>query len=198
MNYLIFVFSILALVGCSSASKVGETPIGNLEAIPEDSEYLKLMDQNTREAYGYNGLTNVFEVRAIALNEKVLAAQVRRKAQQFQWSSEQTQKEFEKTNQSASSQLQFFISFFTPDPNHNDIGNSSKLWKVFLDVNGQRYAASVEKASGKLTELQNLYPFHNQFSTGYVATVLGPRSLIDNGPFSLTITGPVATQELKY
>lgn len=184
--------------GCSSSSKVGETPIGNLEAIPEDSEYLKLVDQNTREAFGYNGLANVFEIRALALNERVVAAQVRRKSQQFQWSEEQTRREFEKANQSASSQLQFFISFFTPDGNHNDLSNSSTLWKVFLDVNGKRYSASVEKAPGKLTELQNLFPFHNQFSNGYFATVLAPRSLIEQGAFKLTITGPVATQELVY
>ena len=93
---------------------------------------------------------------------------------------------------------EFFISFFTPEKKHNDLSQNKTLWKIYLDVNGQRYEGKATKVKLLLSEIQSLYPYHNRWSTPYLISFPVATALVENKTATLTITGAVSSPQLIF
>ena len=72
------------------------------------------------------------------------------------------------------------------------------MWKIFLDVDGQRYEGKATKNKATLSEVQVMYPYHNRWSVPYIVTFPVATATVENKPATLTFTGAVSTSQLKF
>lgn len=190
---LILVTSFLFNISCVSQLKPQP-------GVPEvsRSEYESILDQKTKKVEIYDGLYNILTVQAAWLDAQLTEAALSQSARNSQWNEQLYREErAKKINRNAES-TEFFVSFFTPERKHSDLTKVKNVWKIFLEVNGQRYEGKASKVKLMLSEVQSLYPFHNRWSTPYVVSFPVATSLIENKPATLTFTGAVGSAQLNY
>jgi hypothetical protein len=189
-------FALLGLLFLTACATQEVTPTG-LHLMTE-SQYEKTIDTYSDGTETYNGLYNAVNVRGTILNSRVALAEVDQDARLYQWDqnkyNEERQKALDKVNKST----EVFISFFTPERKHDDLQKFDSLWKVFLDVNGQRFEGKVTKIKLQTVEVQRLYAYHTRFSTPYLIEFPIAAKKIENLPAKLTITGPAGSAQLKF
>ncbi|MCB0357758.1 MAG: hypothetical protein KDD40_12150, partial [Bdellovibrionales bacterium] len=115
-----------------------------------------------------------------------------------QWDPAKARNEREKALQKLSSTSEFFISMFTPKTSHNDLDKGVSMWKVVLEVNGQRYEGTVKKFSKNLVQTQNLFPQHTRFNKGYIASFNVPMSSIESGKSVFILTSSLGTSTFRF
>jgi hypothetical protein len=199
MNLKIFrfanVFLILSFLLFSCASRL-TTPAG----IPEISapDYENLIESKTRKIEVYEGLYNKLTIQGTWLDSRVTEATLSHRARLQQWTEEKYKEEKTKAISKHTESTEFFVSFYTPERRHNDLAQNKTLWKIFLDVNGQRYEGKATKVKLLLTEIQALYPYHNRWSTPYVLSFPVATSLVENRNAVLTLTGAVGSPQIQF
>jgi hypothetical protein len=72
------------------------------------------------------------------------------------------------------------------------------MWRVYLDVNGQRYEGQIQKRKGTLEDIQAIYPTQNRFSTPYEITFGVPVTAIETQRARLTLTSALGTSTLSF
>lgn len=191
----LLLISLLALNFISCAS----TP-ETKEGVPsvKVSDYEDLVEKNTKNIESYNGLTNQLNVYGTKLDSKLTEAMLSRSGQLYQWNASLFQEEKTKAMTEIATKTIFFLSFYTPERNHNNLTASKPLWKIYLDVGGQRYEGKATKIKTMLADLESLYPHHNRFSTPYRIEFSVPTAQTEGQPQVLTITGPSASVQLTF
>lgn len=187
--YLIF---ILSLVGCASPH-----PLTKTAGSVSDAEYESMFKHNTYKTNQYDGFYQTFQADATFLSTELRTAGVARQADFQQWDSSRLQKERDNAFQQMATQTEFFLRFFTPDNDNDDLGTGKSMWKIYLDVAGKRFEGDVKKLSLKLAELRNLYPTFDRFSTPYVVSFKIPTAATETGPAKLVITSIMGTAEFN-
>jgi hypothetical protein len=193
--YPIFViFAAMLGFGCTNHPKVD--PRLNLITT---SEYLNIIDANSDRNQVFSGLVNTIDLHGTLINSRVAFAQLRYKAKIYFWEKEQYDKEHALVDADLKKQVQFFLSFYTPERRHNELIKSKDLWKIFLDVNGKRYEAlKPVKVKQLVSEIQGMYHYHTKFSTPYLLTFPVSSYEVEKYPSKLTITGPVASASIDF
>jgi hypothetical protein len=186
--------SIVMLTGCASKEIQG----ADISTRLDDSSYEKLLDKHTRHDVQYDGVYNKFELYATFINSDVQSAILQKKSDIYQWDTRQAQSEREKMFQENSTQTKFALSFFTPTPRLNDLHKGATIWKIYLDVNGQRYVGKATKRNGKLEDLSAIFPKHNRWSVPYDIVFNVPLSGAEQGQATFIITGSQGTSTLKF
>ncbi len=180
--------------GCTNHPKVD--PRLNLITT---SEYLNIIDANSDRNQVFSGLVNTIDLHGTLINSRVAFAQLRYKAKIYFWEKEQYDKEHALVDADLKKQVQFFLSFYTPERRHNELIKSKDLWKIFLDVNGKRYEAlKPVKVKQLVSEIQGMYHYHTKFSTPYLLTFPVSSYEVEKYPSKLTITGPVASASIDF
>lgn len=189
-------FLVLFLFSTLSCATRLTTPAG----VPEISvgEYEDLIVKKSKKLEIYEGLYNKITVEATWLDSQVTEASLSHSARLSQWTEQKYKDEKTKAISRHAENTEFFVSFYTPERRHNDLSQNKTLWKIFLDVNGQRYEGKATKVKLLLTEIQVLYPYHNRWSVPYVISFPVATSLIENKRAVLTFTGAVASPQLIY
>lgn len=185
---LFLVIAVLLIVACSTNSKKSD----------EDDRYFEHVEKQTVSSKAYQGFTNVLQMQATLVTRGLAEMQVERKAEQFQWSSAERVAQKEKEAQKTTKSTEVFLSFFTPDNDLDDLSLPKSLWRIYLDVGGVRYEGRVQKVSGTVTEIQNLFPGHNRWSTPYQISFIVPTDIVESQKAKLVVTGPMATEELQF
>lgn len=131
-----------------------------------DRNYASLVKDYSDRAEFYSGFANVFQIHATVLNQKVMEAQVEKKAASFNWSDTQKSEDMTKITNSLRNETTVFVSFYTPENKLNNMDSPSTIWRVFLDVNNKRYIGSASTYVGFANEAQFFYPYHTMFGKG--------------------------------
>ncbi len=170
------------------------------EGVPsvDISVYEALVEKNTKNIESYNGLSNQLNVSATKMDTKMTEAMLSRSSQIYQWNATIFQEEKIKATTDLATKTIFFLSFYTPERNHNNLTALKPIWKIYLDVGGQRYEGKATKVKTMLADLESLYPHHNRFSTPYKIEFSVPTAQTETQSQVLTITGPNASVILNY
>jgi len=186
----VFLFSTLSCVTRLT------TPAG----VPEISisEYENLIVDKSKKLEMYEGLYNKLTIEGTWLDSQVTEASLSHSARLSQWPETKYKEEKTKAISRHAENTEFFVSFYTPERKHNDLSQNKTLWKIFLDVNGQRYEGKATKVKLLLTEIQALYPYHNRWSVPYVISFPVATSLVENKRAVLTVTGAISSAQLVF
>ncbi|MGE4130885.1 MAG: hypothetical protein AB7F86_04570 [Bdellovibrionales bacterium] len=188
---LIFAFT---LAGCASTPKLTSDSIQ-----PMDSDsYIKLIQRNTAHTDQYSGFYQTFQADVTILTTEVQAASLRQKGHFLQWDQRQFQSEREKSLQESNAYSKFFLRFFSPDKDYDDLHKGKTIWKVFLDYSGRRFEGKVAKMSEKMSEVVQLYPHMDRFSTPYEITFNVPMTTIEQGEVKIILTSSLGQAEFSF
>ncbi len=193
MKILILAISILVATSCATRLK---TPQG----VPEVSiaTYNKTVNDKTQKVEVYDGLYNKLTVQASWVDSLLTEYALSYNARLSQWNETKYREEREKKVNKNAESTEFFVSFYTPEKKHSDLNTNRSIWKIFLDVNGQRFEGKAVKMKLLFSEVQTMYPYHNRWSVPYSVTFPVATSLVEGKPATLTFTGPVGNAELNY
>ncbi len=161
-------------------------------------DYQTLVQNKTEKIEIYNGLYNQLTVSATRMDGEMTEAYLSHSARLLQWSAAQHQIERSKLISQGTEKTEYFISFYTPERKHNDLSSNKSIWKMYLDINGQRYEGTAKKIKLQLTEVETMFPAHNRWSTPYSVTFPVAAALADNKPAILTFTGTVTSGQIKF
>lgn len=186
---------LFSLLGFSCANHL-PTPTG----VPEISysNYEKVVHDHTRKVEVYDGLYNKLTVQATWLDSLLTESTLSHSARLSQWTEQKYREERSKKVGKNAESTEFFVSLYTPERKHADLTGNKTLWKVFLDVDGQRYEGKATKVKLLLSEIQAIYPQHNRWSVPYYVSFPVATSLVENKPATLTFTGAVGSAQLTY
>jgi len=160
--------------------------------------YEHLIQKFTRGTNQYSGFYQTFQADVTILNNEVQMAGLKQRAHFLKWDAAQERTEREKVLQEASAYSKFFMRFFTPDRDNDDLHKGKSIWKVFLEYNGTRFEGKVTKPTAKAVELVTLYPYLDRFSTPYEVTFNVPMTTIQQGRSKFVITSSLGTAEFVF
>ena len=146
----------------------------------------------------YSGFYQKAQVQATFLNSEVTQQILKKQLNQLQWSDETLQKEREKAVQKNASQTVFFLSFFTPEKELNDLNKGVSIWKLYLEIDGNRYEGKAKKSNNKYVDTKALFPYHNRWSFAYRVYFDIPLSAVENKNFKFVLTSSQGTSELVF
>ena len=163
-----------------------------------ESDYEALVIKKTKKVEVYDGLYNKLTVQATWLDSEMSEGFLAHSTRLAQWEEPKYREERNKLVMKHSSNTEFFVSFYTPERRHSDLSSSKNLWKIFLDVNGQRYEGKATKVKLLLSEVQASYPYHNRWSVPYVVSFPVATAITEKKQAVLTFTGAVGSAQLKF
>lgn len=193
MRNLVFVCTALLSASCATIT----TNDKGVHVLTEDG-YGAVIDKWSDRIESYSGLNNTITVMATVLNSEVMTAQLEHNARLFQWDQNKMNQERLLVEQKAAKQAEVFVSFYSPERKWDDLSKSKTLWKVFLDVNGQRHEGQATKIKLLTREIQSLYPYHTLYGTPYsIVFPLDSKSL-DGKTVRLIFTGSIGSVTLTF
>lgn len=160
--------------------------------------YEAVVNTNTVRANQFSGFYQTFQADVTILTTEMQMASLRQRASFMQWDAKQYQAEREKMQQENSAYAKFFLRFYSPEHDYDDLHKGKTIWKVYLDVSGQRFEGKVKKLTDKLVELMTIYPHFDRFSTPYEVTFNVPMTTIENGKCKVTLTSSLGTAEFDF
>ena len=194
MKYLLV--GLLFLAGCASTQ---QGPV-NADIVPpvKDSEYAALINKLSQRQQAYDGFYNMYQAYVLLITSEMENEILQRKGNFLQWSQAQWRAEKEKAAQVMSSETTVMLSFYSPDFQYDDFAKGNSIWRVYLEVNGQRYEGKASKNTDKLVTQQNVYPFHERFNTLYALRFGVPTTVTETAEPVLVITSSLGTSTFKF
>lgn len=183
----------LMMTGCASRLPA----ISGIKDI-STSDYETFVNDKTKKASVYDGFYNKLTVQATRLDSEMTDNALSYQAKLSQWNEAQFKAEKAKAIEKHATQTEFFISFFTPERKNDNLSSKQTSWKIYLELNGNRYEGTVTKVKTSLTDLVETYPFHNRWSTAYTVTFPVATASSEKQPVVLTLTGPLATTQIQF
>jgi len=193
MKYVGMLLTALLMSACASKI-VNESGV----TIMSEDAYESVIEKWSDHVEDYNGLNNTVTVMATLLAPEAVMAQVDQNARLFQWDQTAYNNEKQKAVNAMNTQTEAFVSFYSPERKWDDLYKSKTLWKVFLDVNGQRYEGKVTKVKLLPREIQKLYHYHTSFASPYMLTFPVSANSVGIGPARLVFTGAVGSVTLHF
>lgn len=185
---------VLAMAGCVAA------PLKNssgAEAMAPTA-YATLLKKNTVQTNQYSGFYQTFQAGVTILTSEVQSESLKQRAQFAQWDQSVYQGERDKMTQEAGAYSKFFLRFFSPEHEYDDLHKAKSIWKVYLDYGGTRFEGKVRKIDEKFVELQMVYPHLDRFSTPYEVTFNVPMTTVEGAVAKITLTSSLGSAEFKF
>jgi hypothetical protein len=186
---------VLNILGCATTPGTGA---GSDAPISAPMSYDQKLEKYSAGDSEYSGFYNNFEYKATLLNSFERDVIFTREAESYQWDKDKQALERAKINKDVGTGTQVFVSFFTPDHANDNLTDFKSIWKVYLDVGGQRYQGKIKRLRSLLVELQAQYPYHTRWNTPYLVTFPVPTATVETQPSTLTITGPLGTRAVSF
>ena len=193
MKQLVLVLSFLFVAACATRLPL----IAGVKDI-SSGEYSSLVEAKTQKSEVYDGLYNKLTVQLTRVDAEMTENILAYSAKLSQWSEAVYQDEKSKMISNHSTQTEFFLSFFVPEKKHDNLNIKKTTWKVYLDVNGQRYEGIAVKNKSLFLDLEAIYPHHNRWSTAYTLTFPVSTASTEGKNLTVTITGPIASTQVKF
>ena len=184
----ILVFVVLAgVLACQTGTKPEATV-----------SYEALLKRYTRSHEQYDGVYNVFQVRATLLNSPVRHAVWQKQNTQLNWSSEVADKKREQSIDEMRRVTQFMVSFYTPDVSLNYLDKKQSVWKLQLRVEGRVYGAQARREFVPLLDLQELFLHPTAWHKIYKVSFDVPTQDVERAGAMLIVRGLKASKELEF
>jgi len=191
---ILFAFLTMLAIGCAGSPTKSTNGI---EAMGSTA-YAGLVKKHTAKTDQYSGFYQTFQADMTILTSELQTETLKQRAQFMQWDQKTYQGERDKMLQEAAAYSKFFLRFFSPDHEYDDLHKGKTIWKVYLDYGGSRFEGKVRKMSDKYVELQNVFPHLDRFSTPYEITFNVPMTTIENGASKVTLTSSLGSAEFKF
>jgi hypothetical protein len=191
LAFIVFTF---AAAGCS------QQPVKEPSAIegPTQSQYAAIVKRFTVKTNQYSGFYQTFQADMTILTTEMQTAALRQKGSFLQWDQKEYQTEREKMLQECSAYSKFFMRFYSPERDYDDLHKGKSVWKVYLDFSGQRFEGKVKKSPEKYIELKTEFPYLDRFSTPYEITFNVPMSTIEKAEAKVTLTSSLGSAEFVF
>jgi len=163
-----------------------------------DEEYASVIRRNTTKTNQYAGIYQTFQADMTIQSSEVQTAGLRQKAYFLQWDERVYQREREKMLQENSAYSKFFMRFYSPERDYDDLHKGKTIWRVYLDFNGQRIEGKVKKLFDKYVEIQTIYPHFDRFSTPYEISFNVPMSTIEKTSCKVTLTSSLGAADFIF
>ncbi len=190
---ILFFLSFILTVGCATTI-VSTTGL----VLISETEYRKILEQQTLRDQRYQGLYNVFDLSATLVDSRLSQAQLEQSARLYQWDRAQFQAEKNKVDQTLKDQTEIFLSFYTPEKKNDDLNKSGTQWRVYLESGGRRWEGKVKKIKTTLSEVQGIYPHHTRFATPYSITFPVATAEVTAQDVQFLLAGPAGTTKLEF
>ena len=188
----------LTFVGCATQQTL-ETSGSVDGSQPESTEQYKLLIEKFSAGDAeYTGFYNNFEYKALLQNSVIRGAIFRKQTAFYQWDAGKAALEREKMHKELNEDTRVFMSFFTADRQNDNLTNTKSIWKIYLDVGGQRYEGKIKRLRNLLAELQAIYPFHTRWTSPYEVTFPIATPAVETQKSTFTITGPLGTRAVTF
>ncbi len=191
-SFLLLFFFILG----ACAHNRQQIPNGVVPLSPD--EYGSLIRKNTTKTNQYAGLYQIFQADMTIENSEVQTATLKQRGYFLQWQQSQYLQEREKMLQENSAYAKFFMRFYSPERDYDDLHKGKTIWRVYLEFNGQRIEGKVKKLTEKFVEIQTIYPHFDRFSTPYEITFNVPMSAVERGPSKVTLTSSIGNAQFEF
>ena len=191
-----FLAFITVILAAACAHQVNLRPNGVTPLTPK--EYAGVVSKHTVKTNNYSGFYQTFQADMTILSTEQQIETLRQKAYFLQWDEKQFLAEREKIMQDATAYSRFFMRFFSPERDYDDLHKGKTIWKVYLDYGGQRFEGKVRKITEKFVEVQTAYPHFDRFSTPYEISFNVPMSRVEGGPSKVTLTSSLGTAEFAF
>ena len=132
------------------------------------------------------------------MNSLVASNVIQQKGFYFQWDKNKTRKEREKMFQEHSSRSNYLLVFFTPDRKDNNLEKINTIWKVYLEVNGQRFLGSVKKKNVVYSQFVQLYPHFTRWNKAYEVTFDIPMNEVEIETSSIVVTSSLGSSKFDF
>lgn len=189
-------FGLLALSLIACATRPAPVP-GGVTPLTDD-EYATVIRNATTHTNQYAGIYQTFQADMTVLNSQVQTAGLRQKGYYLQWDDATFRREREKIMQENSAYAKFFLRFYSPEKDYDDLHKGKTIWRVYLDFNGQRVEGKVKKIFDKFIELQTIYPHFDRFSTPYEISFNVPMSTIEKLKTKVTMTSSLGAAQFEF
>ena len=191
LKQIAIISSCLVMAACAGAGKA--------RSVSPSEQYNKRVEQLSIKDELYSGWTNIFHYEATLITKDLYAQQVEFQSRAYQWSQEELIKSRRQMIESLGAETQIFISFFTPTIQYNDLNESGSIWRVYLEVDGKRYQASIQKNPASYPRLKSLYPGHSPWGKPYTAKFPIAFSQIEKAEkIRFVVTGNLGISEKQF
>ena len=185
---------LLILSGCASNQVKS---VNGIEAMGK-TPYAAMVKRNTSRTDQYSGLYQTFQADMTILTSELQTEMLKQRAVFMQWDQREYQSERDKMLQENAAYAKYFMRFFSPQNEYDDLHKGKTIWKVYLDYNGTRFEGKVRKMNEKYVEMQIMYPHIDRFSTAYEVTFNVPMTTIESGANKVTLTSSLGAAEFKF
>ncbi len=185
---------IFVLTACAQRPILGPDSVEPMD----QGEYQRLISRHTASTDQYSGLYQTFQAHVTMLTTEVQSATLRQRASFLQWTQRDFQTEREKAVQEANAYAKFFMRFYSPEHEYDDLHKGKSIWKVFLEYKGNRFEGKVTKVSQKFVELRSIFPYMDRFSTPYEITFNVPMTTIEQNDVKVILTSSLGQAEFNF
>jgi hypothetical protein len=182
------------VTACATKPIVGP---GTVEPM-DPSDYSRMIRKHTSGTDQYRGFYQTFQADMTILTTEVQSASLRQKGNFLQWDMKQYQTEREKTLQESNAYSKFFMRFYSPEKEYDDLHKGKTIWKVFLEFSGNRFEGKVAKMPEKAVEVMTLYPHMDRFSTPYEITFNVPMTTVEQGAAKVILSSSLGQAEFSF
>lgn len=194
MKIVLLALTVILACGCAHPPMVGPNGV---QPMPEN-EYVSLMKKNTSRTDQYSGFYQTFQADMTILTTEVQSAVLRQKGNFLQWDQKLYQQEREKSLQESNAYSKFFMRFYSPERDYDDLHKGKTIWKVYLEYSGSRFEGKVAKMSEKFIEVRTLFPQMDRFSTPYEITFNVPMTTVEQGAAKVILTSSLGQAEFQF
>lgn len=194
MRVLFSLCFLLTLSACTTAPVNEANPIAAMSR----PDYAQLIKKNTRHTDQYSGLYQTFQADVTILTSEIQTEGLKQKALFLQWTPGQYQQEREKLMQEGTAYAKFFMRFFSPEREYDDLQKPNSIWKVYLEFSGNRFEGRVKRLTDKLIEIETVYPHMDRFSTPYEVTFNIPMATVEGGNPKMVLTSSLGHAEFVF
>lgn len=161
--------SLFYLSGCSFAP-LSKPYMYNSRLLPGKFSYNASLKNWTRKVNVYNRFDTEILLRATYFNAPFRYAYVMEYSKYYMLTKKNFKKRLNQSYSNLNKYTDFFVSVYTPQKDHNDLGSIHSIWLVYLMNNkGESLVpVSIKPAPQKRTFLKTFFPYVTDWSKQYI------------------------------
>jgi hypothetical protein len=162
------------------------------------SQYEQKAAQWSRYEKTYEGFSNTMQVGITLFHPDLLRSQLQFKGEMYGWDQAMYQEQSIVELQKGTRKTKAFLAFYTPDRRLNQLARTQSPWRIFLDVEGRRIQAEVQKNRVAPIELRTLYSRFTRWHTPYDIEFDIPFEALKGKTFQIQVSGPGGQQSFSF
>jgi hypothetical protein len=168
------------------------------QTAPQQRDYTRQIHDVSLSQKSYDGFQQTFEATVTPMNREITRLVLGKKGEVLGWTPQRLEKEVNEAQEKMLTHSLFFLRFYAPNSDYNDLHKPNSIWKIYLILGNQRFEGEVKKDFSKLAQLQSLYPYFDRFSTGYEITFPVGQSALENQHYEILLTSSLGQAQFQF